>query len=226
MDQTRIWEHFQNEGADSCAGARPRLRYLASRVARGESVLDIGVGDGAFERFASARGVRVHVLDPDRRAVDRVREELDLGERARAGFATAIPWADGSFDTVVVSEVLEHLDDPTLEGSLLEIRRVLRPGGRILGTVPADEDFDAQVVICPDCGKRFHRWGHARRFDLPGLRATLATRFETVEVSRRWFVAWSRLNVRGRLQAAARLGLSRVGVWGSGHNFVFEGRRA
>lgn len=226
MDQTRIWEHYQNEGSDSFAGARPRLSYLASRVASGESVLDIGVGDGAFERFAVARGARVHVLDPDPRAVDRVRSALHLGERARVGFATAIPWEDGTFDTVVVSEVLEHLDDATLEGSLVEIRRVLRVGGRILGTVPADEDFDAQLVICPDCGKRFHRWGHARRFDLEGLRGTLSTRFETVAVSRKWFVAWERLNARGRLQGVARLALSTIGVWGSGHNFVFEGRRA
>ena len=225
MDQTRIWEHFQNEGATSFAGARPRLEYLASRLRRDETVLDIGVGDGAFERFAAARGVRVHVLDPDERAVERVRGALDLGDRARAGFATSIPWPDASFDTVVVSEVLEHLDDATLEGSLAEIRRVLRPGGRILGTVPADEDFDAQLVVCPDCGKRFHRWGHARRFDLEGLRGTLATRFERVDVSRKWFVAWERLNRRGRLQGAARLVLASIGVWGSGHNFVFEGRR-
>ncbi|HEX6851631.1 MAG TPA: class I SAM-dependent methyltransferase [Candidatus Polarisedimenticolaceae bacterium] len=225
MDQTRIWEHFQNEGADSFAGARPRLAWLASRLARGEQVLDIGVGDGAFERFAEARGARVHVLDPDAKAIARVREALDLGERARAGYATAIPWPDAAFDTVVVSEVLEHLDDATLEGSLAEIRRVLRPGGRILGTVPADEDLAAQAAVCPDCGKRFHRWGHARRFDRDGLGATLASRFASVDVSRRWFFAWERLNVRGKLQAAARLALATVGVWGSGHNFVFEARR-
>jgi SAM-dependent methyltransferase len=226
MDQTRIWEHFQNEGAASFAGARPRLAYLASRLARGEAVLDIGVGDGAFERFAAARGASVHVLDPDEKAVHRVREELSLGERARVGFATSIPWPDAAFDTVVVSEVLEHLDDATLEGSLAEIRRVLRPGGRVLGTVPADEDLAAQAAVCPDCGRRFHRWGHARRFDLPGLRATLATRFESVDVARRWFVAWDRLNGRGKVQAAVRLALATVGVWGSGHNFVFEARRA
>lgn len=226
MDQTRIWEHFQNEGAASFAGARPRLAYLASRLARGEDVLDIGVGDGAFERFALARGAHVHLLDPDAKAVDRLREELDLGDRARAGFATAIPWPDASFDTVVVSEVLEHLDDTTLEGSLAEIRRVLRAGGRILGTVPADEDLAAQAAVCPDCGRKFHRWGHARRFDLPGLRATLSAQFESVDVSRRWFVAWGRLNGRGRLQGAARLALAAVGVFGSGHNFVFEARRA
>jgi SAM-dependent methyltransferase len=225
MEQSRIWDYFQNEGADSFRGARPRLLYLAGLVAPGAEVLDIGVGDGTFERIAAARGLRVHVIDPDGSAIERARSELGLGDRARIGTATALPWPDGSFDAVVVSEVLEHLDDATLRGTLAEANRVLRPGGRLIGTVPADETLDEQRVVCPDCGRRFHRWGHEQSFSPQRLRSLLDEVLDGAEVRRRWFVAWDLLNWKGRLQAAARKSLAVAGVWGSGHNLVFSARK-
>lgn len=207
-------------------GALPRLTYLAARLPRGAAVLDVGVGDGTFERIAASRGAAVHVLDPDARAIERARERLGLGDRARVGVGQAIPWPDGAFDAVVVSEVLEHLDDATLAATLAEIARVLKPGGTLLGTVPADEALAEQQVVCPDCGRRFHRWGHEQSFAPDRLAAILSERFTAVAVRRRWFVAWGLLNWKGRLQAVARTGLALVGVWGAGHNLVFSARRS
>lgn len=48
--------------------------------------------------------------------------------------AEDIPVADGHFDSVMMSEVLEHLPDPRLV--LAEVHRVLRPGGRVVATMP------------------------------------------------------------------------------------------
>ncbi len=225
MEQSRIWDYFQNEGADSFLGARPRLLYLADLVAEGADVLDIGVGDGTFERIATARGLRVHVIDPDAKAVERARTELGLGERAKVGTGTALPWPDESFDAVVVSEVLEHFDDATLRRTLTEANRVLRLGGRLIGTVPADETLDEQRVVCPDCGRRFHRWGHEQSFSPQRLQSFLNEALDAAEVRRRWFVAWNRLNWKGRLQAAARKSLAVAGIWGSGHNLVFSAQK-
>jgi SAM-dependent methyltransferase len=225
MEQRRIWDYFQNEGADSFRGARPRLTYLAGLLPRGADVLDIGVGDGTFERIAAARGLNVHVLDPDPKAIERARTELGLGDRAQTGLGQALPWPDGSFDAVVISEVLEHLDDTTLRATLVEARRVLRPTGILIGTVPADEALDEQRVVCPDCGRRFHRWGHEQTFTPSRIGGLLKESFGSVDVRRRWFVAWGLLNWKGRAQAVARKSLSLVGVWGSGHNLVFVARK-
>jgi SAM-dependent methyltransferase len=167
----------------------------------------------------------VHVIDPDAKSVERARTELGLGERAKIGTATALPWPDASFDAVVVSEVLEHFDDATLRGSLAEANRVLRVGGELIGTVPADEVLEQQRVVCPDCGRRFHRWGHEQSFSRDRLRSLLDESFDAAEVRRRWFVAWDQLNLKGRLQAAARLVLTLAGIWGSGHNLVFGARK-
>ena len=225
MEQSRIWDYFQNEGADSFRGARPRLAYLAGLVAPGADVLDVGVGDGTFERLATARGLRVSVIDPDAKAIERARIELGLGDRAKTGSGQALPWPDGSFDAVVVSEVLEHLDDATLRGTLAEANRVLRPGGRLIGTVPADETLDEQRVVCPDCGRRFHRWGHEQSFSPQRIESLLNEFLEGADVHRRWFVAWDLLNWKGRAQAVTRKALAMVGIWGSGHNLVFTARK-
>ncbi|HEX4823845.1 MAG TPA: class I SAM-dependent methyltransferase [Candidatus Polarisedimenticolaceae bacterium] len=225
MGQARIWEYFQNEGAGSFRLAGPRLRYVAGLFAAGADVLDIGVGDGTFERLAAARGVRVFVLDPDSQAIERARTELSLGDRARTGLIDKLPWPDGSFDGVVVSEVLEHLDDATLAAGLDEIRRVLKPGGRIVGTVPADEPLESQRVVCPDCGRRFHRWGHEQSFSPERMQSLLAGRFDAPEVTRRWFVPWSHLNWKGKIHGAIRKALAVAGQWGEGHNLVFVARR-
>jgi len=164
--QKQIWDYFQGEGSDSFAGSAGRLEFLARHVGDGQ-VLNIGVGDGTFERAALKQGAEIHCLDPSEEAIARLREELSLGERALVGWAQELPFPADSMDTVVVSEVLEHLDDEILEATLREIHRVLRPGGRLVGTVPAREDLARQIVVCPDCGKRFHRWVTSARSTCP-----------------------------------------------------------
>ena len=65
--------------------------------------------------------------------------ELELGGVER------IPYADESFDAVVTTQVLEYVAD--IPGALAEMRRVLRPGGRVL---VLDTDWDSLVWHAPD----------------------------------------------------------------------------
>ena len=51
------------------------------------------------------------------------------------GDVEALPFADGSFGTVLCTEVIEHIPDPS--AALAEYRRVLQPGGVLIGSVPA-----------------------------------------------------------------------------------------
>ncbi|HUP71183.1 MAG TPA: class I SAM-dependent methyltransferase [Acidimicrobiales bacterium] len=218
--QERIWEYYQNEAPGSFAGAEARLSFLVSLVRPGERVLNVGVGAGTFERLATERGALVHSLDPDEAAIERVRGSLGLGNLARTGHVQAMPFSDGSLDVVVASEVLEHLPDDDLVGAVEEAARVLVPGGRLLVTVPAREDLVAHVVVCPDCGSRFHRWGHLQSFDAARLAATVAPRFDVDSITERPFATWSALNWKGRLLALVKRALSRAGVHGSGENLV------
>jgi ubiquinone/menaquinone biosynthesis C-methylase UbiE len=106
-----------------------RRRLLAG--ARG-AVLEIGGGTGA--NLAHYRNVdRVTIAEPDRFMRNRIGpklEEARVPVEVSAAGAEALPYPDGSFDTVVSTLVLCTVPDQ--EAALDEVRRVLRPGGRLL----------------------------------------------------------------------------------------------
>jgi ubiquinone/menaquinone biosynthesis C-methylase UbiE len=94
----------------------------------GERVLEIGCGTGCdLLQFAKhgARAVGIDITPKHLRlAHERVRSQAAIGQAE----ATALPFADGSFDYVYSHGVLHHIDRPRLVVD--EIFRVLRPGGR------------------------------------------------------------------------------------------------
>ena len=222
-EQDLIWDYFQNEAPESFEGSRARLRYLAQKLNRSQVVLNIGCGSGIFEKLALAQGVEIYSLDPSERSIQHLRETLGLGDRARVGYIQALPFSDSHFDVAVITEVLEHLSPSVMVAGLAEIRRVLKHGGRILGTVPSRENLKEQVVVCPGCGKRFHKWGHEQSFDAERMQRILAEHFDAVRIVERAFISWAALNWKGKSAAVLKLMLWKLGVHGSNENLVFEG---
>lgn len=211
-NQDRIWKHFQNHAVDSFEGAIPRLNYLVKRIGRlakppKPAVLNIGVGNGYFERQAMLCDWHVHALDPDGDAVSRLSGE---GVISRQGRIEQMPFDTAMFDFVVASEVLEHLTVAQRETGLQEIARVLKPGGWFLGTVPYEENLAAGQVVCPDCGLVFHRWGHFMSFSRADIARELAPHFKYVRVTRTAFVDFSR-GFGGNVKSLLRLILAKCG---------------
>lgn len=100
---------------------------------RGRDVLDLGCGYGGRTAYYAREGqVReIHGIDISEQMVHRcalLARELGVPRaRFETGRAEALPYGDASFDLVLSYDVLEHVEDPAT--SLLEIARVLRPGG-------------------------------------------------------------------------------------------------
>jgi SAM-dependent methyltransferase len=222
-DQNRIWDHFQNEGVDSFVQSQGRLEFLVRRLRPGMRALNIGVGNGALERMAAGKGVEIWSLDPSDRAIESLRKELCLGEKAQVGFCQAMPFPDGHFDVVVMSEVLEHLDEEVFEATLAEVRRVLRPGGRFIGTVPARERLENSIVVCPHCGIQFHRWGHKRSFSVGTLTAALRQYLLVDSAYEQFFIDWDSVGWWRKLQGLIKKFLSwrGIGTYGIGRNIYF-----
>src|ERR1043166_2183036 len=111
---------------------RSFVKQIYDRVTdRRARILDVGCGTGAnlvlLSEFGDAQGVDV---SPDALAFCR---ERGL-ENVRLGAAEALPYGDHEFDLVTAFDVVEHMDDDV--AGLREMRRVLRPGGRLLMFVP------------------------------------------------------------------------------------------
>jgi SAM-dependent methyltransferase len=97
------------------------------------AILDVGTGTGANLRLLRDLGfARVTGVDFSPEAI-RFCAEKGLGA-VEQGDVRALPFADGRFDLVFATDVVEHVDDDL--AALREIRRVLTPGGQVLLTVP------------------------------------------------------------------------------------------
>lgn len=112
----------------------------------GDRLLDIGCGFGRHSYEALRRGATVIASDfslPELAEVEATVTAMeDAGELPVAsasasvnGDVTRLPFPDDSFDHVIASEILEHIDDD--QAALRELVRILRPGGRLAATVPA-----------------------------------------------------------------------------------------
>jgi SAM-dependent methyltransferase len=99
-------------------------------------LLDLGCGDGLIGQVLFGAHRRVDVgLDPWMDQLRRARNSAVYRHIDQAN-GHAMPYADRSFATVFSNSVLEHIRD--VEPVLREVRRVLRPGGRFIFTVPSD----------------------------------------------------------------------------------------
>ncbi|WP_198415821.1 class I SAM-dependent methyltransferase [Cryobacterium glaciale] len=112
---------------------RPAMLALAGDV-HGRQILDAGCGSGPLAMALRTRGATVTGFDSSAAMVELARQRL--GEEAElhvADLGQPLPFADGAFDDVVASLVLHYLQDWT--GPLVELRRVLRPDGRLILSV-------------------------------------------------------------------------------------------
>lgn len=135
MEQHAYREQFELEETHWWfAGRRAVIRALLTATATptGVRLLDAGCGTGhnlrEFGAAATARGVDVSPQAIEfcrRRGVEGVIE----------GRIERLPFDDGSFDLILATDVLEHVEDD--RAAMRELRRVAGPGARLLATVPA-----------------------------------------------------------------------------------------
>lgn len=179
-----VWAQLPRDLAPEDA---PRRReFLLGNVSAGERVLDLGCGDGTFAAALAQAGARTTGADVAEAALTRARERHPGPDYVRIEPHGPWPFEDGAFDAVWAGETIEHVADT--ERWVDEVRRVLRPGGRLLVTTPAVGPL-VRARRAPD-----PRGQHLRFYTRRTLRELLADMgFEEVRVRAR----------RGRLYGSA-----------------------
>ncbi len=140
----RYAEHNRSERGAGFVFARPEREALFKRYVGGpgRKVLDLGCRDGALTQ-AFLPGNEVVGVDADQEALAAAAQ---LGMETRwADLDQPLELDDDSFDVVVAGELLEHLRDP--HALVAEIRRVLRPGGTFVASVPNAYRLQGRVLF-------------------------------------------------------------------------------
>jgi SAM-dependent methyltransferase len=145
----------------------------------GDWALDLGCGEGRHVRgLATLSGVNVIGVDLDAGALKAANDALgdpaqDRSVSVMRADAYRLPFADGAFDVVVCSEVLEHL--VAYDRVLGEIRRVLKAGGRLAVTVPRGWPERLCWMLAPGPGGYADQpGGHVRIFNAAALAREIA----------------------------------------------------
>jgi SAM-dependent methyltransferase len=158
--QKNIWENF--EGNFMGSKLAKLIHFLAGRYIR-DGILDVGAGDGSLVLGLQKKGYKKVVGIDQTPKVDFVKHAL----------VSHLPFEDESFETVLSTEVFEHLDKKQINEGLKEIYRVLKKNRYFIITVPFEENFARNEINCPHCNTNFHRYGHLQYFDKHKMKTLL-----------------------------------------------------
>lgn len=130
--------YYDGMGGAFGARTRDRINWMCSQVV-GESVLDIGCSQGISTILLAREGLKVTGIDIDQPTIDyamaeRAKEIPSVQERIEFQCVELSSLSAGTFDTVIMGEVIEHQTSPTR--FLARAATFLAPGGRLIVTVP------------------------------------------------------------------------------------------
>ncbi|MFA5067200.1 MAG: class I SAM-dependent methyltransferase [Candidatus Izemoplasmatales bacterium] len=130
------YDSFSGAFAQTRSYLWPEMAALAEgNFKEGDSVLDIGCGNGRFYPFFKERGGKYFGIDNSRNLIAIARESFPGAEFAVAD-ALALPFKDNEFDLAVSIAALHHIPSKEFRKIFFkEARRVLKPGGILVATV-------------------------------------------------------------------------------------------
>jgi ubiquinone/menaquinone biosynthesis C-methylase UbiE len=148
-------EHWWHRGMRAISGV-----LLEDRLRRGGRLLDVGCGTGGFLRWALEQGSfeQLSGADISPEAIELAGAKVPEAD-VRVAPIWDLPFEPGSFDLIVLNDVLQHVPEAHLRRALREVRRMLRD--------------DGELLIRTNGSRRAHSEGDWRVYDRASLRSTL-----------------------------------------------------
>lgn|GEM_PF-607557 len=152
-------------------GGESFVSAVAHLISSQDRILDFGAGDGQLVEILCRRGYQAAAFEPSAQRTATLTKKL----AGLDGFLGVLgPDSGQTFDVVLLTEVIEHVLEPELDGFLYGLGAMLKPGGLLIVTAPNSENLERSRVYCPVCDASFHRWQHVRSLDRNSLPALLS----------------------------------------------------
>lgn len=163
---------------DRAYGVHKRCQQVIRRAGAHGRLLDVGCATGIFLDGMRQRGWEVMGLEPNRHAAQYARQRLGLD--VRESYLEEAGLEAEAFDAITLWDVLEHVPYP--DRTLAEVRRLLRPGGLLVLSLPNPDSWERHLF-----GRYWAGWDMPRHFHIFS-QATLSrylrqARFGEIEVA-------------------------------------------
>jgi len=142
-------------------------------------ILDYGSGPGYLCNQLVRSGYNTTAIEHSPSSAERTNNLLKSEPNWRGCFVRDLIQDDlfaKKFEWIFSVETFEHLRDEWIESYFMDLNKFLSKDGFLFITTPNSEYLDDQLIICPCCEKKFHRWGHMRTV-LPELLRGLVSEY-------------------------------------------------
>lgn len=168
----RFWNHHSKSEESYFASqfGEAIIQALWPHLKGRTRVLDYACGTGALTGYLLDKGLHVAACDVSEHSLSLVAKTFGGHERFLGTVNPAeLDAHAGTFEVVMLIELIEHVDDSQLMNIFHEVKRVLAPGGVVVVTTPNEENLMTETVYCPQCNHTFHRWQHIRSWSAESL---------------------------------------------------------
>lgn len=198
-----LWDFHQSENRSHLYQNRPRLDFLykiiIQNLSKDSKILEIGFGDGYLLYKLSNYFKKNNLFGSD---ISSENIKITKSKLEKINFSlivdNKINFDNSSFDCIIATEVLEHMDDDELIAYINEFSRILKKNGLIFLTFPAQEKLSENFCFCPNCNTKFHKWGHKQSWDINKIH-NLFNNFKFIKCEK-FFFKTSGLNFFGKVQ--------------------------
>ena len=157
------FDYFEERTGATDHDERRVHEYIISKIPKNvSSILDVGSGSAWVAEYFSNKDVKVTSLDISLINVKKAKEKIPTNLHSQiVADSFRLPLKNNSFDTVIASEIIEHVIDP--EAFVNELFRVVNPGGKLIITTPYKEKL--RYYLCIHCNKKTPVHAHIHSFD-------------------------------------------------------------